>query len=137
MDSMVTIWIAYQAIIFLPAMLCLWFGYRLLVKGLFDGEPNIITAWGNNRRLILKRSMPGIVFSLVGLALMLMNVNSDVFMPDPLAVQARELPPAATESTSTIVTGSRDAQCQGSILTGISSCSFAGEYIDEIQSVSR
>lgn len=131
MNSAMIVWITHQAVIFLPAVLCVCLGYRLLMKGLFDGEPNIITAWGNNRKLILKRSTPGFLFVVIGLGMIALNLNSDAFLIKPSG-ESREKT-GGGKTTMTL----RDAKCETANNAGISSCAFAGEYIAGIQSASR
>ncbi|KNC88627.1 hypothetical protein [Trabulsiella odontotermitis] len=131
MNNATVVWITQQVVIFLPAVLCVFLGYRLLMKGLFDGEPNIITAWGNNRRLILKRSTPGFLFVVIGLGMIALNLNSDAFL-----IKSTDGPQDKTGGGTTTIT-LRDGKCESSNNVGISSCAFTGEYITDIQSASR
>lgn len=73
MQSNISIWVLYKVITLSVGLLCTYMGYRLLLKGIFDGGSDITAAWNNNKKLIIKRASPGIIFALIGFGIITIN----------------------------------------------------------------
>lgn len=73
MHSNISIWVIYKVVTLLVGLLCIFMGYKLLMKGIFDGGSDITAAWDNNRKLIIRRASPGVIFALVGFGIIAIN----------------------------------------------------------------
>ncbi|MEG0281520.1 MAG: hypothetical protein RR686_19950 [Morganella sp. (in: enterobacteria)] len=73
MQSNISIWVIYKVITLSVGLLCTYMGYRLLLKGIFDGGSDITAAWSNDKKLIIKRASPGVIFALVGFGIIVIN----------------------------------------------------------------
>lgn len=73
MQSNISIWVLYKVITLSVGLLCTYMGYRLLIKGIFDGGSDITAAWSNDKKLIIKRASPGVIFALVGFGIIVIN----------------------------------------------------------------
>ncbi|MBJ9306993.1 hypothetical protein I5496_02075 [Citrobacter freundii] len=73
MQSNISIWVLYKVITLSVGLLCTYMGYRLLLKGIFDGGSDITAAWSNDKKLIIKRASPGVIFALVGFGIIVIN----------------------------------------------------------------
>ncbi|HCI6773158.1 TPA: hypothetical protein RFW12_004353 [Klebsiella variicola] len=48
---------------------CVFMGYKLLVKGIFPADSDIEVGWDKDRRLVLRRASPGVIFAVIGFAI--------------------------------------------------------------------
>lgn len=72
-DAYVLTWFAYRAFVVLIGFACIFLGYKLLVKGIFDGGADIDGAWDNNKKLIIRRASPGALLFLVGFGVIVLS----------------------------------------------------------------
>ncbi|RUR99433.1 hypothetical protein KHDHEBDM_01716 [Pectobacterium polaris] len=55
-------------------LVCIILGYKLLVKGIFDGGADIEGAWSENKKLVVKRGSPGVLLFLFGFGIIIFSV---------------------------------------------------------------
>ena len=71
--------------------LCLFFGYKLLMRGVYS-DTDAAAVWSNHA-LLIKRSVPGVLFALFGAAMVVAGVLHSS------ELRGREAPPAKAEQT--------------------------------------
>ena len=71
--------------------LCLFFGYKLLMRGVYS-DTDAAAVWSNHA-LLIKRSVPGVLFALFGAAMVVAGVLHSS------ELRGREAPSAKAEQT--------------------------------------
>ncbi|GEM_PF-3673361 len=82
MITLLISWLLFRAFVIFIGFLCLALGYKLLTKGIFDGGADLTAAWDNNKKLILKRASPGVVFAIIGCVVIVFNTIYSEFKQD-------------------------------------------------------
>lgn len=68
MDSFF-LWVILKITTIFFGFCCVFMGYKLLVKGIFPADSDIEVGWDKDRRLVLRRASPGVIFAVIGFAI--------------------------------------------------------------------
>lgn len=69
------VWLMYKSVVILVGLVCVILGYKLLMRGIFPSNSEIVVGWDENKKLVLKRASPGIIFALIGFGIIGLSVG--------------------------------------------------------------
>lgn len=78
--SVLITWLLYRAFVISVGLICIILGYKLLVKGIFDGGADITGAWDNNKKLIIRRASPGALLFIFGFGIISISIIHSKFI---------------------------------------------------------
>lgn len=87
MDSF-SLWVILKITTIICGFCCVFMGYKLLIKGIFPADSDIEVGWDKDRRLVLRRASPGVIFAVIGFGIIGLTTWFGVYKGSDILAQA-------------------------------------------------